>query len=108
MYGQRNQRSDSNKIVVRGLPSGVDQREVQAYFARIGDVNDFFMKDTGRDTFGFVGFESAEAYEAALGHDGAAFGSCTLRIEPKNAGYAATRGGFGGGRQRKIGTNKAK
>lgn len=77
---------DDQKIVVRGLPSGTQRATIEEYFSRIGRVVDLWTKDSGRDVFGFVGFESKAAYETALTHHGATLNGATLRIEPKQSG----------------------
>lgn len=89
---------EDQKIVVRGLPSGIDQQDVEAYFNRIGRVADIWLKDTGRDTFGFIGFEAKADYEEALRRDGKELDGHVLRIEPKGAPRGGGAGGSGGAR----------
>eukprot|EP00760_Papus_ankaliazontas_P018831 PhM_4_TR1769/c1_g1_i5/m.38242/K13044/HNRNPABD; heterogeneous nuclear ribonucleoprotein A/B/D len=86
---------EDQKIAVRGLASGTDQRDVEDYFGRIGRVIDIWTRDTGSDMFGFVGFESKADFEEALTHNGKELNGSTMRIEPKGAprGGGGPRGG---------------
>eukprot|EP00760_Papus_ankaliazontas_P018827 PhM_4_TR1769/c1_g1_i1/m.38248 len=88
---------EDQKIAVRGLASGTDQRDVEDYFGRIGRVIDIWTRDTGSDMFGFVGFESKADFEEALTHNGKELNGSTMRIEPKGAPRGGASGGPRGG-----------
>ena len=95
---------EDQKIVVRGLATGTSQSDIEDYFNRIGRVVDVFMRDSGSDVFGFVGFENKADFEEALKHNGKELNGSTMRIEQKGErrGGAGGAGGRGGRDANKI------
>jgi hypothetical protein len=98
--------SNDNKIVVRGLPSGTQQRDIEAYFNRIGRINDIWTKDSGDDVFGFVGFENKADFDEALTHNGKTLNGAPMLIEPKGAPRGGAPRGYGRARGVSVGEKK--
>ena len=74
---------DEQKICIRNFPAGVTEDEVKDFFSSCGPVIDIYLKDNGADTFGFVGFESRESQQQAMGFDGREMNGNTIKIEAK-------------------------